>query len=735
MALLKRQPALRLHLMALLCYAALAVITLHAILFTTGTHTAGYDFFNYNWNFWWIRHALHTPGLNVYENNFVMFPALSNYGYHALTAFWYPTWALLEPPLGTLGAVNIILFIGCTLNGYLLFVLLRREGVSAGLALVGGAALQVLPITRYWYYNTHLNLMDWFWPPAVLLLWGQMAGAARAGRWRRLAAWALALGAALWGLLHTDLQFPIFTIFLLAPYGLLTLWQARRRPLGLAAGGVLALATGVTLAWFAGPLPYILRFEGELVPSPVEERPGIPFPAGFLSMAEGWWNWDQPSLGAFVTAAVLASLAASWAYRRRGLPPVRWLWFAAMLPPAIFALGPTLHLGDLAIPLPFRWLYDLTGGNFRMPWRLGPAFVIAAMLFAGLTWTPILRRAGGRRLALLTAAVFGLALAVRLYETAPLQPAPYPYTFYDRLGQERGAPYDDYVVIEAPTGAGTGEVLLGDADAIQLQWYGIRHGKRMVNGFISRAPIENFWYLVTDDPLLSWLGQRRPLAPEAVEAQLRDRVFNWPVGYIVIHQERIGREGPTVQEILGYFNRLGDLLCPVWVEHAAVVYRTAWHPDGCPPRTPPATAPGVYMLDMGASGDERFIGWGWHGPETVAGLTLRWTGEYPQTQVYLDLPPGAYTLTLSAQAFWEPRRLRLLVNGRPAGQPVTVGVDALREYAFAVPAAAVGDGRQVTVTLDYDAVVVPAEVGQSADPRRLALAVDWLRFARQEAGD
>ena len=72
---------------------------------------------------------------------------------------------------------------------------------------------------------------------------------------------------------------------------------------------------------------------------------------------------------------------------------------------------------------------------------------------------------------------------------------------------------------------GTGEVLIGDERAITLQMYTMTHEKRGVNGFISRAPTEHFWYLNTDDPLLSWLGQRRFLELETVEAQLRERIF------------------------------------------------------------------------------------------------------------------------------------------------------------------------------------------------------------------
>jgi len=731
----------RLHILAALFYALLGFVILHAILFNTNAQVAGYDWFNYNWNYWWIRQVSTTPGLSVFQSNFVFAPQMNNFGYHALTAFWYPLWALTEPLVGTLAAVNIILFVGCWLNGFVLFALLRREGAAPLLALLGGAALQFSPVTRYFYYNTHLNLMDWFWLPAHILFWSQIARAVRANRMPQALFWAVIHGLAIWGLGLTDLQFPIFVAFWLVPYGLWTLWAIGSWParLRLVLSGLLAVSVGGALLWIAGPLPYVLRFQGALAPGLAEDRPGIPFPRGYFSLDAVWWWWDTPTLGGSVMILLLITLIV-WGIRRRNisdrrpqpqsLQTPRWFWFVVLLPPLILSMGPTIHILGFAIPMPFRLLHQLTNGMFRMPWRLAPIFVGASMVFIAKLWTPILQK---RRMVLLGTGVVVLvwmALDVRLFETAPLKPVFPPYAFYSEIGQEQGSQYDNLVLLEVPTGAATGEVILGDPQATQLQWYGIAHQKRMLNGFISRAPIDDFWRINTDDALLAWLGQRRYLEPDTVAAQLQEYISNWPLGYIVVHQDMIGRSTTTPQEIIGYLNTLPALVCPYRVERDAVLYRTSAHPDGCPPRTPSPDADGSYTIDVGSSGDERYIGWGWHWSEQVAGLALRWMGEYPQTNLYVDLPPADYDVSVSAQAFWEPRQMQIRVNGQPIGQPVTVQPDTLQTFTFHLPAALVGDGQHLTVTFDYDRVIVPNEVGQSADPRKLSLAVDWVRFSQ-----
>jgi hypothetical protein len=736
----------RLYLVGLLFYALLAFVVLHAILFNTGKLVAGYDYFNYNWNFWWIRHATTTPGLNVYMNSFVMAPFDNNFGYHALTAFWYPVWALVEPFAGTLAAMSLIIFIGCLLNGYMLFVLMLREGVHPALALLGGAALQVSPISRYFYYNTHINLMDWFWLPTHVLIWGNLVRAVSLRRWRRVLLWAVVEEIALWATGHTDLQFPIFVAFILVPYGLWTLWQSRpknlqerlrnalpisRTQMGIVSAGVVVLIVAVLLLWFVRPLPYMRQFTGTLAPGTVEDRPGIPFPGGFLSMYSVWWQWNVPTMGGFVTVLFLASILVSFTRWRKKLPAGRWLWFWVALPPLIFSMGPNIQIFGATIPMPYRILFSITSGMLRMPWRLGPIFVTAAVIFACLTWTPLLPRLLSRRLVAVVALFLLLALDIRLYETAPLAPLLQPYQFYDTIGAEQGEKYDNLVLLEVPTAAGTGEILVGDERAITFQYYGMRHHKRTLNGFISRAPLEHFWYIRTDDPMLSWLGQRRQLEPDQVETQLRQRIPDWPIGYVVIHQDTIGLNGPTNQEIIGYLNSLPDLLCPIYVEGDALVYRTYIHPDGCPPRTPPETASGEYTIDMGTPDDVRYIGWGWHWGEDVPGLNVRWTGQYPDTKLYVDLPPAAYKLTLSAQAFYRDRKLEILVNGTSIGTQ-TIPVASLSPLEYNIPADVIGNGQHLTITLAYDGTDSALALGLNSDPRQLAIMVDTIKFTQAQ---
>lgn len=803
---------LKRHLIVIAFFCGLALLALHQPVFHSATHLTGFadgsntsDYFHTHWNFWWVRHAL-ASGHSIYQTDYVFAPHTSSLAFHTLAVFWYPLWALLEPAVGTVAAMTAVFIVAYTLTGYSFYLLLRREGVAGGLALVGGALFELTPALANAVFWSNINLLGWFWLPVLLLLWGRLNDAVLAyqqgevdGRMRHASSlrlsqsansfqleklfvtrhsllFTLSLALALWGMILTDLQYPLFAAFLIVPYALLIVYRAptygmRAR---LLLCGLLAVGLALALLWFIGPLRAVLAYDrAGLVSTPAERAVKIPFPEGYLSHAT-----RDISLGAVLLPLVIVSIILAWRYRQRlataGLAvqqydendarrrhasslqtshidsqfqsgevltspfnhqPLtinRWFWLALAVPPLILSAGASITIAGTEITLPYVWLHNLLGGQFRYPERFVPVFLIPAVLFVMLTLTRLVTQRGWR-----VTLVCGLLLVImadaRLYRSISLQPMPTQYDFYEAMGRE---PYD-YVMVEVPTGASTGESLVGEQRFAALQWYGIFHGKRMVNGHLSRADVNHFYAMRTDDPLLSWLGQRRFLEPELVEPELRRIINEWPVGYIVVHQDMIGLNGPTTQEIIGYLNGLPELVCPVWVERDVVVYRTTWHPGGCPARTPTEVEPGVYRVDIGTEGDERFIGWGWHWPEIVGGATTwRWTGEYPQTQLYVDLPAGAYTVRLAAQAFWEARRLGLLVNdvalncADEACLVPTVLPDTLQTVTFNLPAEVVGEGKHLRLTIDYDGVIVPQAVGQSADERKLAVAVDWVEFSR-----
>ncbi|MEZ4670932.1 MAG: hypothetical protein R3E39_23765 [Anaerolineae bacterium] len=775
------------------------------------------DYYHFHWNFWWIRHALTTPGLNVYETNFVLFPFTTNLAYHTLTPFWYPLWALLEPLAGTFVAMFVIILLAMALSGYCTFLFLRAVGVPNGLALAGGALYQLTPAMLLAVMLSDINYVSLFWYPLLLLLWRRIAASyqlpvarfadtklkpvlapalytGRAGEGfftRHSILSILFFSLALYGLMMTDYQHLLFVAFLLIPYGLLTLWQAgswavRARLIG---AGVAALLIATVLLWFVGPLPYILSFDrSSLSPMSIEQAQGIPFPLGYIGRFNTY-DYRQITLGALLLPGLaialmvyiwrtgyIPSLQRRWRVREaahNGVPtldrvdvklpsgPVSphsasnyrpstinpFFWLLLAIPPLLLSAGATITIGGTTIATPYVAFHNLFGGLFRVPARFAPVIILPALVFIGLSLSPFFSGLSWRtwRLGGLICLIFLVFAESHTTGIMPIQHVLPHYDFYEQMGRESGQPYDDYVVFEIPTAGGTGEAWVGEFKNMQTQFYGMTHHKRMLNGSLARAPLDYYWYWLYDDPMIAWLGQRRFLETDSVEAQLRDRIYNWPIGYFVIHQDNIGRSGPTNQEIIGYFNSLDDLLCPMWVEGEAVVYRTAWHPDGCPPRTPPETTPGVYTIDIGSQGDERYIGWGWHYPEVVGGATTwRWTGEYPQTKLYVDLPAGDYTVSLSAQAFYEPRELRMLVNGTALTitctnaeeacllptNAATIAPDSLQTLSFSLPANLVGTGRHLTFTLEYDNVVVPAEVGQGGDQRKLAVAVDSITFTQ-----
>lgn len=727
---------LKQHGAVLLLLSGLVLLMQYQLVFNIGTHIPGNhttDYPHFHWNMWWIGHALET-GQPIFSTDYVMYPAETSMAYHTLAPIWYPLWAVLEPLLGQAAGMSMVLMFAAVLNGYAVVGWLRAEDVTWRGAILGGVLMLSTSYLLHVLQWTVLSMLGWFWIPLILILMKQSARSISHGR--ILWPWMLLLAACVWGIGLTDFQYFFFGAWLILPLAvreLLYLSTPRQR-IDLVRAGIGALLGGIVLLSVAGPLPELYMADrSDFAPATEEIRFTVRYPDDYFSSPPDTYDW--PGFG-YVMLPMMAITSLILLSRRRTRREGLLLAVLAIVPIVLMG-GNTLVVAGVDLTAPHRALYDVFGGLYRYPVRWTMIVTLLATLMVGRAVSMLRVKWLGY------VATMGLAVII-LADTDALAPTfiqapPMGYAFYDDMADDEAM----YTIIESPVAAGTGESLVGPHAALSFQYSVVTHGKRITGGHFSRAPISNFLYLLTDDPLLSWLGQRRFLDPELVEAQLQDIVPSWPLGYIVLHFDHIGYDGSTLQEITGYFNSLDDLLCPAHIEGDAMTYRSTWHPDGCPERVPPQVTDGVYQIDIGGPEDWRYLGWGWHRQESVAGISVRWTGDWlqvvagldrtetepmPQAALYVDLPPASYRVTYEAQSFERDRTATLFVNGTEISSQV-VPAAGLAPITFDIRASVVGDGRHLELMLIYDDAVVPEAARNDNNPRQLALMINTVTFA------
>ncbi|MBN1202534.1 MAG: hypothetical protein JXJ20_11825 [Anaerolineae bacterium] len=730
--------AIRRPLLISLLFVLLSAITLSPLSFHLGSlapseYEGELDYYHFHWNLWWVRHAIQT-GQNPFYTDMVLAPFEHNLSYHSLTAIWLPVYAALEPLIGHLRTANAIIWLCIVLTGVLMVAFLRRQGISLPVALLGGIALAFSPYMLDHAASGHLNLITVFWLPVALLLWEQMINTRRVG-------WAIGLGIGLWALWLTDTLIVFWAGLLLAPCALLALVQApdRRARIQIVLLGGIALVITFLLAWFLGPLKPTLDFDtSQLEPARMLTLRHFSMPVRSLVL---------PGLGSAHQRGIerderlgLLLIVLTWAgLLVRTKDRQRWFWLIAALPPLILTLGPDVEIFGTRFPLPFRLIHEAFGGQMRTPIRYLPPATFALIVFVARTYDPWVRRIRPvmARGALLAAVFFALIVDNGILKPYPATNALPEYDLYTMMGEEHYDDYD-YVVLEVPSGPYTGWRLLGSHP--EAMAYGVVHEKRMVSGLLSRIELDQHLFY-EKSPLMGWLTGERPLDAGPVMSELGRVVDEWPVGYVVVHQDWL----PTTdraQEIFAVFNAHPSL-CYIGVERDAVLYRTSSHPKGCPPRTPPEVEPEVYRLDLGEPGDEGFIGHGWYWQETFGGISARWAGDSPSTWspdeplrealLYADLPTGsAYTLTVRAAAFAEPRTVKVVANAVRLGE-WTIAPDDFREYSLTIPADLVEQvSGKLIISLSADGIASAAELGISADARLITVAYDWVTFQRAD---
>ncbi|MFP4322351.1 MAG: hypothetical protein ACLFTK_07850 [Anaerolineales bacterium] len=701
-----------------LFFGALAALDVNALLAHLTSHVphgSTTDYYHFQWSYWWIRQAL-TEGLPVYTTQTILYPLGEiDLGLHTLAPFWFPAWAGLEPLVGPIAAMNLIIWLGVSLMGVLSYAWLRDYAVPRALAMTGAAFLMVLPWLGRAAELSHMNLLGFFFYPLTLLVWRRVVRSAAIG-------WAVVLGIIFWLMWLTDTMWLVFVPILLAPYGLLTLVTApdNRARARLAGLGLLATGLFLALSWFIAPMQPVLGFERSTISSAdleAAERWSVSLGVYLLQpeVAE-----PGRSLGRALMLMLGLTLAATpWL---REAARERWFWLAIGLFPLVLSVGPYIELDGTRVAAPYILLHEAFGGLFRTPERFMPAFVVCAVIFLALSWAPrVARWPRAARVWLaagLLVIVIGDLRVFRPLESAP--PAP-DYDFYDMM-REDGL---DYVYVQIPVGMSSGWTEVGRSPHNQFRI--LDHEKRIVSGHVSRiADFAHYYY--ANEAVWGWFTGNHAYR-DTIPDVLAGYVDDYPIGYLSVHQSQL--EPAEGARYLGYLNGM-DFLCPATVEGDAVLYRTRAHPGECPPRRYDPVTPDTWRVDFGLPGDEFFIGPGFYGAEIIGGPAARWLGAQAlgYADIFFRLPDdGAYDLQLHAlPPFDEPVSVAVFADDTPLGE-LEIRPGGYATYTLHIPAAA--RASDTRLRLAYDGAISPMQAGRSGDERPLAFALDWMRLERR----
>lgn len=728
------------HLLPTLLYLLLALLVwwplpAHLTTHVPGSLTWAFDEYTFVWNLWWFRHALLDLGTHPLHSDFIFHPLgidLVLYTYNLCNAL------LALPLLDWLGPVltsNLLLIGMSVLSGWGTWLLVRwllartldARGPLASVAAWGAGALYAFGAYRAVYAALgHYDLVSTgFIPLFTLFFLKSFWGNARRAQPRTLRHWtpALLTGIFMAAALLNEMIFGVF----LAMLGLLLLAMTWRRA---TAGWVARLAIAVitaALLWAPVGVPVVrtllstdfvlsgwgdaLKLSADLLSftSPTALHPLGPEWETELrtvqvnAVSPGASRFSDVNTVFVGTLTLLLCGLAAWRFRR-----VVGAWSLGLLTFLILSLGPVLQIGGrylwsfdnvlpggqpTAIPLPFILLHYLpiVQGN-RAANRFSVVLLLCAAVLVGhaLWWLAeqaATRRRAPRAGAAVVALLTGLLLLEHLSAPLPLTDARIPPGY-----AVVRADSDDVAVLTLPLGWRNSFGVVG-AENTRNQWYMMGHGKRLLQGNISRAPAEKFDYWQRVPVLRSLIEvQNDRDVPEAQQADDAARALEamalLGVRYVAVHPAVPGRPpySDNRERALDYLQSVLPME-PIYTGEDLLLFRVE------------APAPATGSVDLGSPASEMYRVAGWYSNEQEGTVTFNWAGSQATLLVPVANDARPLTLTLRVRPFQRPQRVELWVNERPVGSPRPLE-PGWNELAYTVPDALL-DGPTARVTLHF----------------------------------
>jgi hypothetical protein len=620
MARSHRQSLWRSHVLVLAGYALLTLVMTYPLGLRISSHLAGSgdDMWLFQWDNWWLRKAL-VEGLDPYFTTLLFHPQGVSLVYHNFSWLNTTIWLVLEPLVGRIAAYNATFLLTFIISGYATYTLVSYVTDSRTAAFIAGLVFAFSPY-HLSHFN-HPNLISVQWLPFCMLF---LIRTVRQGRWRDVLLCVLSLvltGLSRWQLL-------IFAAVLMALYlGYSLLFERdrwnRRTVLALA---VIGLGTALCISPLAYPLITGLA-EGDISSQIMTEQqewaqtdllayviPNRYHPLFGHDVAPIYERFRK-NRGHIAFLGYTVLLLGGYGILRARRAALYWALAAACL--MLLALGPVLRFsGNLypSIPMPYRlvgWLPPIkalrTTDRFNMALSL-PLAVLAGYGVMHLQ-KALKRRLPPRRHAR-TIAFSGTVLAgLVLFEflSSPFPTiAPLTSPFYRELAREPG----DFAILEVPMGRGYAKAYM---------FFQTLHGKRLVEGHVSRTPPEAYDY-ISNHPFLGPLSERGDLNTSRCDlSRLLRSLAADDIRYIVVHKVDVP------QERLAAWRDYLTIL-PTYEDDRLLVYRTR------------PVLGRDFTVKRGLGGDLALVRASVTPTRTTQGGTvwidLRWTAMYTLTKDY-----------------------------------------------------------------------------------------------------
>lgn len=662
-------------------YTLLGILTLWALVSQLGSvvpHGNVTDYQHFIWNYWWMEHTLET-GVSPWFTDYVLYPNVHNLSIHTMTPIWFPAWLAIEPLIGRVAWINLIVLVSFPLNATAMFYWLRTHSGDA-VAFIGGVIFAFHPYIIWSAADTHINVIALWWMPLTAILWRSIA---QTPRWWK----SSLLGLMLWGCVLTDFQYALFLPFTLGIYGVWTVLQSRQR-LRLIAQGAVAVVILGGLMLLVYPLPQMASLE--------TNNPYV-FPPASLDSIRDWaipldalfgLSDDPKRTFGILAPVILWGSILIYAWRRK--VNHRLVWLIAALLPVLLMFGAENNR------TPYWYLHEALDGQYRTPERFAIPAMFCLVTFASSVYQ--LRRWW----------IAGIISLVLLVDFGAFKPFPVEhvrdYPIYHTIGAEDG----DYVIMDLPVGVHYGWTGMGEGR--YSQHYAPVHQKRVINGFLARMRFPDYAYY-TDSAMFTWLAYPADDARQnSIVDEFNQIVSNYPIGYVFAHRYWMDTNQQNL--LIGWMNMRAGFCPPQMADDTELIW---WQHEslGCEESNPPQT------IDIGAGTDWLFIGEGWTWQEDIGGVSSRWAGEIAALRVNLS-PDVQYEVTLSALAFDHPRELSI------GDEVITITPDGWQDYTVTIP------GGQWLI-LQHDSADTPLDLGLSGDTRALAVAYNLITL--RQVGD